>query len=126
MAVILKLVPVENIQLDQFRLTELRAQLGPRRADELVTRAMEELAVQLVKVHKALGQYRLAEVHAAAKSIAGVAHHIGLNCLGRVASDVASLSVSSDSAALAASASRLSRIGESSLVAVWDLQDLSV
>ncbi|MGR3342675.1 MAG: hypothetical protein ACU0DI_05525 [Paracoccaceae bacterium] len=123
---ILKLVPVENIQLDQFRLTELRARLGPRGADELVSRAMEELAVQLAKVHKALGQYRLAEVHDAAKSIVEVAHNIGLNCLGQVASDVASLSVSSDSAGLAASASRLSRIGEFSLVAVWDLQELSV
>ncbi len=126
MAVILKLVPGENIQLNQFRLTELRARLGQRRADELVTRAMEEHAVQLAKVHKALGQHRLAEVHTAATSIVEVAHQIGLNCLGRVAGDVASLSVSSDSAALAASASRLSRIGESSLVAVSDLQDLSV
>jgi len=124
--VIQKLEPVENVRFDQIRLTELRARLGPRGADELVSRAMEELAVQLAKVHKALGQHRLAEVHTAATSIVEVAHQIGLNCLGRVAGDVASLSVSSDSAALAASASRLSRIGESSLVAVSDLQDLSV
>ncbi len=123
---ILNLVPAENIQLDQFRLTELRARLGPRGADELVSRAMEELAVQLAKVHKAFDQNRVAEMQLAAKVIIEVSPHIGLNCLGRVAADVASLSVSSDSAALAASASRLSRIGESSLVAVWDLQDLSV
>ena len=88
--------------------------------------AAGELAVQLAKVHKALGRYRPTEVHAAAISIVEIAHQVGLNCLGRVAGDVASLAASSDSAALAATASRLSRIGESSLVAVWELQDLSV
>ncbi len=112
--------------MDQIRLTELRARLGPRGADETVSRAMEELAVQLAKVHKALDKSRLAEVHIAAKTIVEVSHHIGLNRLGRVGGDVAKLAISRDSAALAATAARLARVGESSQMMVWDLQDLSL
>ncbi|MFV2037591.1 MAG: hypothetical protein ACC646_08365 [Paracoccaceae bacterium] len=112
--------------MDQIRLAELSIRLGTRGADELVNKAMQELAVQLAKVHKAFCRARLGEVHIAACKIKSVASHIGLKSFGRVAGDVAALSLSGDSAALAACAARLARIGELSLVAVWELQDMSV
>lgn len=106
-------------------MAELRARLGVRGANELVSRAMQELAVQLAKVHNAVGQNRLSDVHAAARNIEKVCSQVGLKTLGRVGGDVARLSASNDSTAFAASVARLARIGELSLVAVWELQDLS-
>ncbi len=116
----------EPAQLDKNRLAEIVARLGPRGADDFVSRAMEELAVQLAKVHK--GHHRGArnETAAAAAKIAGVAAHVGMAGLARVAGDVEQLAALNDTVALGASVARLARVGESSLMTVWDLQDLSI
>ncbi len=116
----------EPAQLDKNRLAEIIARLGPRGADDLVSRAMEELAVQLAKVHKGYGRGAMAEAQAAAEKISEVAAHVGMPGLSRVARDVRRLAGGHDGAALAATVARLGRIGESSLMKVWDLQDLSI
>ena len=121
-----KINPVEMVQLDNVRLKELYLQLGPNGAENVISRAMEELAVRLAKVSRAYGSGRLDEVQKVAHSIAGIADQIGMSVLGGVAKDVALLTKRNDGAALAATAARLSRLGERSLMAVWELQDLSV
>lgn len=49
-----------------------------------------------------------------------------MTTLARVARDVAELCQADDSAALSAAMARLTRVGERSLIAVWDLQDMSL
>lgn len=123
---IVTLRPTEKIQLDHNRLTEIVARLGSRGADELISRTMEELAVQLAKVHKGLERGLFQEAQSAARKIVEVAAHVGMLVFSDVAADVVRLAGTSDGAALAATAGRLTRIGEGYLMKVWDLQDLSM
>jgi len=60
------------------------------------------------------------------KNIVAIAQQIGMTTLARVGRDVISLIPGFDSAAYCAALARLVRIGEGSLVAVWDLQNMSV
>jgi hypothetical protein len=116
----------EAVELDKNRLSEIVARLGPLGADDLISRMMEELAVQLAKVHKGFRRSSMNEVREAARKITDVAAHVGMPGLSRVAGDVRRLTDLRDAAALAATVDRLGRIGESSLMQVWDLQDLSM
>jgi len=116
----------EAVVLDKNRLSEIVARLGPLGADDLISRMMEELAVQLAKVHKGFRRGSVNEVREAARKIAEVAAHVGMPGLSRVAGDVRRLAQQRDTAALAATVERLGRIGESSLMQVWDLQDLTM
>ena len=52
------------------------------------------------------------------------AEGMGMTTFAKVAAQVSDLSKRNDPAALAASLARLVRVGEASLAAVWDLQDL--
>jgi len=121
-----KLDPTEKVRLDNKRLEELYNQLGPANAENVISRAMEELAVRLARVASAYGTGNLQELKKVANSITIIADQVGMSTLGRVASDVAQLTGRNDGAALAATTTRLTRLGERSLMAVWDLQDLSV
>jgi len=124
--VIQTLRPCERIKLDRNRLAEIVARLGPHGADELISRTMEELAVLLAKVHKSLRRDDPSSAGRSARKIAEVAAHVGMPLLSKVASDVVVLAGINDGAALAATVARLSRIGEDSLMKVWDLQDLKM
>lgn len=116
----------EKARLDKNRLSEIVARLGSRGADDLISRTMEELAVQLAKVHKGFARGSTHEVHMAARKISEFSAHVGMPSLSAVASDVTRLAQENDGAAFAATVARLGRIGESSLMKVWDLQDLSM
>ena len=61
-----------------------------------------------------------------ARSLTGIADQIGMNDLSRVAGDVTRCIDARDAVALAATLSRLQRIGERSLTAIWDMQDVPV
>ncbi len=116
----------ETVQFDKDRLGEIIARLGPRGADEVISRTAEELAVQLAKVHKAAKCGRMGDLFSAARKIAEYSSHVGMPSLSTAARNLAGLSDVPDGAALAATVARLERVGEMSLMQVWDLQDLSM
>ncbi len=124
--VIVTLRPTEQVQLDRNRLMEIVARLGSRGADELISRVMEELAIQLSKVHNALGRGSIQDAQSAARKIVELAAHVGMPLLSDVAGHMVQLVNTDDGAALAATAARLSRTGEASLMKVWELKDLSM
>jgi len=124
--VIIRPAYAEVVQIDRNRMTELTVRLGPVGADNLVSRAMEELAVQMAKAHKSFLRTNMNELRAAAGKVAEVSDHIGMVSLSIVAKHVTYLAKNGDSTALAAVIARLTRIGEISLMQVWDLEDLSV
>ena len=115
-----------TVQLDKNRIAEIAARLGPRAADEVISRTMEELAVQLAKVHRAVERGLNNDAQAAARKIAEFSAHIGMPSLSTAAATVAEVSNGNCCVALVATAARLDRIGEASLMQVWDLQDLSM
>ncbi|MGB0900377.1 hypothetical protein [Halocynthiibacter sp.] len=116
----------ESPGLDPDRMTELYVQLGEAGAEDVICRAMEELATKLADIHEV---QVIADQHVlqhSARSVAELAGKIGLTGLSRVALDVDYCLNFNDPAARAATMARMIRIGEKSLTAVWDYRDLSV
>lgn len=126
MSAVLKMSIDEQVRLDRDQIEVLYRQLGAVGADKVVNHALEELAVMLSRVGKQYRESDFKELAAGARALAAVARQIGMTLLARVARDAELLSQSGDGVALGAVVARMERIGDRSLVAVWDLQDLSV
>ncbi len=126
MSQVMKIRPSESVQVDQERLGALYMQLGEANAEDVVCRAMEELALRMAQCERLYRENRLSELRKNARSLIAIADQIGMSSLGRVAGDVTLCIDDKDEVALAATLSRLLRIGERSLTAIWDHQDLSV
>lgn len=116
----------EPVGLDRANLESLFCQLGRAGAENVVCRAMEELAVRLIDLAPLHRKGQHTELARRARSLVGIAEQIGLVTLARVAGDVSRCAAIGDEAALAATLARLERIGDRSLTAVWDIQDLSI
>ena len=126
MAVVTVLRQEENVRLDPDRLTELYVKLGESGAEEVVCRAMEELAVQLTEIQAVNENGVPGNMQVNARNIAELASDVGLLSLARVAFDVDYCLHFDDQGAISATLARLSRVGDRSLMAVWDLRDLSM
>ncbi|UYV37076.1 hypothetical protein N4R57_19255 [Rhodobacteraceae bacterium D3-12] len=116
----------EAVRVDADKLEALYAQLGDVSAEDIVCRAMEELAVKLAQSERLYREGRRADMHKTARSIAAISEQIGMLMLARVAKQVTECIESGDEIALAAVLARLVRIGERSLTEIWELQDLSI
>lgn len=116
----------ERVRLDQDRLADLYLQLGEAGAEDVVCRAMEELAVRLAHAARMYHQGQIPELRKSVRSMAAISEQIGMQMLARVARDVTSCIDAGDANAVAATVARLMRIAERSLTAVWDMQDMTV
>lgn len=116
----------EGVRLDPDRLGALYAELGHVAAEQVICRAMEELAVRLADMQRFLAAADHAAMVRSGRMLAKVADQIGMTSLARVAAAVCDCAGRRDPAAVGATMARLVRIGDRSLTAVWDLQDLSV
>jgi hypothetical protein len=116
----------ERVRLDQDRLGELYAQLGEAGAEDVVCRAMEELAARLAQTARMFRQGNMTDLRKNVRSTAAIADQIGMQMLARVGRDVITCIDAGNGNALAATLARMLRIGERSLTAVWDLKDLSL
>ena len=116
----------ETVRLDPDRLEELYHQLGEAGAENVVCRALEELAVRLSYTERCYREFQLDDMRKSARSLVAIAEQIGMQTLARVALDVTRCIDDQDRIALAATLSRLLRIGERSLHEIWDFQDLTI
>lgn len=123
---IVTLAPDERVRLDASQLGDLYLQLGEASAEDVVCRAIEELAVRLSHCERLWQRNDTKGLRKCARSLIAIAEQVGMNTLARVAQDVTISIDSKDKVATAATLTRLIRIGAQSLTAVWDLQDLSV
>lgn len=126
MTQISQLMQSEAANLDHDQLGTLYSQLGAIGAEDVLRRAMEELALRLSHSERLFQQSDMAELCKSTHSLIAIADQIGMSKLARVAADVCTVSEQNDRVAVAATLSRLMRVGESSLTAVWDLQDMSI
>lgn len=110
----------EPARMDHERVSRLFADLGPDAAEAVVTRALEELAVRLGNLDRLLCEGDLERLRKSARGMAAIADQLGMTALARVALDVTACVDAGDSVALAAVLARLDRLGERSLLAVWD------
>lgn len=116
----------EHIQLDQVRLGTLYAQLGTASAESVVCRAMEELAVRMAQCDTLWRSGDLVQLRKHARSLIAISDQIGMGDLADVARDVTACIDVQDHVAIAATLSRMLRIGERSLSAIWSMEDLSI
>jgi hypothetical protein len=120
---VLQIRPTEQVDLDQDRLGALYHQLGEDNAEDVVCRALEELAVRLGQCDRLYRDGSWADLRKNSRLLIAIAEQIGMHALARVARDVTICLDQGDAIAVAATLSRLIRVGERSLTAVWDLQD---
>lgn len=116
----------EAVRLDQERLRALYGQLGEAGAEDVICRAMEELAIRLTCAERMYRSGQVSDLRKSVRSMAAIADQVGMYLLARVARDVTSVIDLGNENALAATLARLLRIGDRSLTAVWDIRDLSV
>lgn len=125
-AIVLTLVQTETVRLDAERLGALYRQLGEVAAEDVVCRAIEELALRLSHCERLWRQGDRPGLAKTARSLIAISEQIGMTALARTARNVADAAVRDDTAAQGATMYRLLRIGECSLTEVWDIQDQSV
>lgn len=120
------LAPSEATRLDPDKLDSLYSRLGPHTAEEVVCRAMEELAFRLAHIDRLYCRADLIEMRKNTRALIAIADQIGMTGLARVAGHVICCIDDADTTALAATLARMTRTGERSLTAIWDLQDVSI
>ncbi len=123
---VLTLEHKESVRLDRDRLNGLHRQLGSENALDVLCRTVEELAVRLSNCERHWRQRDWDALRKCSKSLVAIADQIGMTALARVAGDVAGAVDAGDAVAAGATLGRLIRVGERSLTAIWDQQDLSV
>lgn len=116
----------EAVRLDSGRLEQLYLQLGEAGAEDVVCRALEELAVRLSHTERCHREDRMQDMRKSARSLIAIAEQIGMGALAKVARDVTQCIDADDRVALAATLARLLRIGDRSLSEIWDMQDYSI
>lgn len=117
-----KLQPLETVGLEFERVEWLLNRYGPEKGEIELGTAMEEMAAIMHEVYVAWERSDAAAVRIHALALQSVADRLGMLQAARVAGDVIAVSSSDDAAALAATVSRLCRVGERSLIAIWDAQ----
>lgn len=123
---VLHIKPRENVCVDQDRLGTLYAQLGATGAEDVICRALEELAIRLSHCEALYRKDLMTDLRKNARSLIAIADQIGMPALSQAAFAVTNCIDREDLVALAATLSRLIRVGERSLVAVWDMQDVPI
>ncbi|WP_050604571.1 hypothetical protein [Ruegeria sp. 6PALISEP08] len=116
----------ESVLLDPDQLSGLYSQLGDKNALDVLCRTVEELAVRLSNCERYWRHREWSDLRKCAKSLVAISEQVGMTALARVAGDVAQSVDAGDAVAAGATLGRLIRVGERSLTAVWDQQDLSV
>lgn len=123
---VLQIKPVEQVTVDQDRLGALYSQLGEVSAEDVVCRAIEELALRLSHCDALFREQAWDEMRKNTRALVAIADQIGMYRLSAVASDVTTCIDQANKVAIAATLSRLIRVGERSLIAVWDIQDITI
>lgn len=116
----------EAVQVNHDRLNALYGEMDPANAEDVVCRAMEELALRMAHCDRLYRNGELEDLRRAAKSMIAIADQIGMDVLAAVAGDVVRCAKARDQVALAATLGRLMRTGEGSLSAIWDLQNITL
>ena len=123
---ILQMRPTEQVCVDQERLGTLYKQLGETDAEDVVCRAMEELALRISHCDRLYRTSDWQKLRKNSRSLIAIADQVGLKKMAAVANDVMSAVDQADPVAIAATLTRLIRVGERSLTAISDVQDLSI
>lgn len=114
----------ETAGLDRERLADILVEMGEPAAERLIGRTLEDLAERLNRAERAWVRGDHVRLCHGAREMADVAARIGLTTFAQSAVNVSRVSMTGDYAALAATVARMIRVGEASLMSVWDMRDI--
>jgi hypothetical protein len=120
------MLPRESARLDADQLEKLYTSLGEVEADNVLSRAMEEMAIRIKQSEKLYDAGASEEMRRTICSLIMIADQVGMNTVSRVSGDVLICLDRGDWISLGATFARLVRSSDQSLTAIWDLQDITV
>lgn len=119
------LKPEEPARFNPDRLERLCNEIGELRAEHEVARALQDLSAHLdevMQIDPISDAHRLVAV---LRALVATSDYIGMATLARVGRDVQTCLRRDDVVALMSTHARLMRVGDRSIRAIWDLEDLS-
>lgn len=117
--------PDEPARFNPEQLERLCAEIGELRAEAEVARALERIGQLLAEIAGRDAPASRARLERHLEALVEASDMIGMATLARVARDVRRCLGSGDVVGLSATLARLQRVGDRSIHAVWDLEDLS-
>lgn len=120
------LEPHQVVEFDEDMLDALARDLGPQVAENLVCRALEDMALRLGTVRDAYSRGHAHDLRKAARGLIAVSEQIALLSVARIARDVIDCLDRNDAVSLGATVFRLIRTGEMAVACSVKGQNLSV
>jgi len=116
----------EPARFNPGQLEKLCDRLGELRAEAEVAQALERLSTLLDELNRLASTGPHSALEEVLAALVRDARLIGMATLARVGRNVLDCLELGDPVALAATMARLERVGDRSIHAIWDLEDLSV
>ncbi|MFN4155665.1 MAG: hypothetical protein ACK4HF_13505 [Paracoccaceae bacterium] len=120
------LLPLERVRQDGGPIATIYRNLGTDSAEQVVSRALGELALTMAGLANQVRAHDLADLSRHLRRLQRLSENLGMVSLGLVAADVRACLASGDSTAFAAVWARLIRIAERSLAPDRALLDQSL
>ncbi len=117
--------PVEGLSLDPARLAALYSEFGAPDAEGVLNRAIGEMALVMSSLVRQYTSGDLGDFGRNLRSLRRVADHVGMTGLALAAQAVMHCLAARDATALAATWTRLLRVGQMSLASDWDQRGFS-
>jgi hypothetical protein len=115
--------PKERVRLDAEPIAAIYRDLGTAAAEQVVTRALSEIALTMAGLAEQVRARNLHDLHRQLRKLQRMAQHLGMVSLGQIAAEVRLCLDRGDPTAFAAVWARLIRIAERSLATDKDLLD---
>jgi hypothetical protein len=123
---VVRLRTVERVRQDAEPIATIYRNLGTASAEQVVTRALGELALTMAGLANQVRTHQMADLARQLRRLQRMSENLGMVSLGLVAADVRACLEDADSTAFAAVWARLIRIAERSLSSDKDLLDQSL
>lgn len=118
--------PKERVRLDAEPIASIYRDLGTSAAEQVVTRALGELALTMASLAEQVRLRNFGDLHRQLRRLQRMAEHLGMVSLGAIAAEMRVCADRDDPTAFAAVWARLMRIAERSLATDKDLLDRSL
>jgi hypothetical protein len=113
--------PNEPVRLDAGPIAAIYRDMGSGAAEQVVNRAMGELALTMAGLAGQVRARDLTDLHRQLRSLQRMADHIGMTSLGQVSAQVRTCIDSGDATAFSAVWARRIRVAERSLASEGDM-----
>lgn len=115
--------PKERVRLDAEPIVAIYRDLGTTAAEQVVTRALGEVALTLAGLAEQVRAHDMTDLHRQLRCLQRMAEHMGMVSLGNVSAELRVCLDKGDATAFAAVWARLMRIAERSLATDKGLLD---